>query len=141
MLCLALACSLAAHAQTPTAALDTRDRNLYVNDPEAPGSLMKKGLTNVMLDQKDIWTSPFHLKKQNIKYLLIVGAATGALIGTDHIISRQLPSSGTSVDVGTDLSRTGQFYSVYPFAGALFLAGTAERIKSSETPARWESRP
>jgi len=127
---IALAYPVAASAQTPSTLeaavapqLDVRDRNVY--DPAASGSLVKKGVTNVLLDQKEIWTSPFHIRKKDAKYLLLFGAATAALIATDHKISKQLPASGTSVDIGTELSRAGQVYSVYPFAGALFLAGAA----------------
>jgi membrane-associated phospholipid phosphatase len=128
----ALAYSVTASAQIQTASnaaaapqLDVRDRNVYIDDPAAPGSLIKKGITNVLLDQKEIWTSPFHMRKKDVKYLLLFGAATAALIATDHKVSKQLPASGTSVDIGTEVSRAGQYYSVYPFAGALFLAGAA----------------
>jgi membrane-associated phospholipid phosphatase len=127
-----LGSSLAAPAQTPndsqsppSVQVDVRDRNLYVDDPATSGSVVKKGVMNVLLDQRDICTSPFHMKREEAKYLLLFGAATGALIATDHKISRQLPESGTSVDVGLNVSRAGQFYSVYPFAGALFLLGAS----------------
>src|SRR5882757_370684 len=35
-------------------------------------------------DQKAIWTSPFHLKVADAKWLLPLGAATGVLIGSDR---------------------------------------------------------
>jgi hypothetical protein len=82
-------------------------------------------MSNIVLDQKDIWTSPFRMKRSDAKWWLLVGAGTAALIATDYRISKQLPDSGTSVSVGTDISRAGQVYSVYPFAAGLFGLGLA----------------
>jgi hypothetical protein len=69
-------------------------------------------MSNIVLDQKDIWTS-----RSDTKSWLLVGAGTAALIATDDTISKQLPDFRTSVSAGTDISRAGQVYSVYPFVG------------------------
>jgi membrane-associated phospholipid phosphatase len=37
-----------------------------------------------LLDQKAIWTSPFHLRPMDAVWLLPLGATTGVLIGSDH---------------------------------------------------------
>jgi hypothetical protein len=76
---------------------DARDRNLYGSDNAADRSTTRKLISNVWLDQKDIWTSPFRMHRSNAKWWVLVGAGTGAFIATDHIISRQLPNSGTSI--------------------------------------------
>src|SRR3974377_666601 len=40
----------------------------------------------VVSDQKRLWTSPFHMTRQDVKYWAIFGAATGVLIGFDEQI-------------------------------------------------------
>jgi membrane-associated phospholipid phosphatase len=65
------------------------------------------------------------MHRGSAKWWLLVGAGTGALIATDHIVSKQLPSSGTSIHVGAGVSRAGQFYAVYPFAAGLYGLGLA----------------
>jgi membrane-associated phospholipid phosphatase len=104
---------------------DARDRNLYGSDNAADRSTTRKLISNVWLDQKDIWTSPFTMHRSNAKWWVLVGAGTGALIATDHTISKQLTDSGTSIHVGTAVSRAGQFYAVYPFAAGLYGLGLA----------------
>jgi hypothetical protein len=101
---------------------DVRDRNLYELDDGwfASG---KKLATNVVVDQKDIWLSPFRMKKQDAKWWITFGVVTAGLIASDHKVSEQLPNHGTAVNAGTDISRMGQSYSVYPFAGALWVVG------------------
>ena len=117
--------------QTPTAntapstPVDARDRNVYPSDNAADRSTVRKLMSNIVLDQKDIWTSPFRMKRSDAKWWLLIGAGTAALIATDYTISKQLPDSGTSVSVGTDISRAGQVYSVYPFAAGLYGLGLA----------------
>jgi membrane-associated phospholipid phosphatase len=115
---------------------DIRDRNLYEPSTDGPVSLTRKLATNVVLDQGRIWTSPFRMNRQNARWWLIFSIGTGALIASDHRISQQLPNTGTSVRVGTDLSTAGQFYSVFPFAGSLYLVGLVRHDKKlSETGA------
>jgi membrane-associated phospholipid phosphatase len=108
---------------------DTRDNNLYQNTAATSGSILKRLGTNILLDQKDIWTSPFHIDRSSAKWWLLVGAGTAALLAADHPISQELPISGTSVRVGTNLSRIGQWYSVFPFAGGMYALG---RVKGNE---------
>ena len=53
----------------------------------------------VLYDQKAIWTSPFHTRKQDIKYWAIFGGAAAAFIAADKSIVRQLPDSSSQVSV------------------------------------------
>ena len=102
---------------------DSRDRNLYVGSAPPGRPFVKKLLTNFALDQKDIWTSPFHIDRSSALPWIITGAGTAVLLAVDHPISQALPVSGTSVNFGTDASRFGQWYAVVPAAGALLGAG------------------
>ena len=106
-----------------TTQADTRDRNLYEDTAATSGSVVKRMATNIVLDQKDIWTSPFHINGSSAKWWVLIGAGTAALLAADHPISQALPFSGNSVRTGTDLSRLGQWYSVFPFAGGMYAIG------------------
>src|SRR5947209_17593079 len=78
---------------------------------------------NVLLDQKRIWTSPFRVTRQNAKWWLIFGAATGALIATDRRAYQQLPNTGDQVAFSRGISRVGALYTLAPIAGGLYLGG------------------
>ena len=106
-----------------TVTSDIRDRNLYEPAKDNALRLGKKLAVNVALDQKRIWESPFRMNKRSAPWWLAFGAGTAALIASDHHISEQLPNTGISVTTGNEFSRAGQFYSVYPFAGSLYLLG------------------
>ncbi len=120
-----------ATSNAPPTPIDARDRNVYASD-QADRSTARKLMSNIWLDQKDIWTSPFRMQKSDAKWWILVGAGTAALIATDYTISKQLPNSGTSVSIGTDISRAGQVYSVYPFAAGLYGLGVASHNRHLE---------
>lgn len=88
----------------------------------------------VLLDQKAIWTSPFHTSKQDLKWWLIFGGATGALIAADKSIEKALPSSSTLISVSKWSSDVGSVYSLIPISAAFYLTGTfAQDEKFRET--------
>src|SRR5437868_4301701 len=62
---------------------DPRDRVFYPGDTERIKPLARKLFANVLLDQKEIWTSPFHMRTKDAKWWIGFGAVTGALIATD----------------------------------------------------------
>jgi len=104
---------------------DTRDRNVYLDGQSSDRGLIKKFTTNVLLDQKDIWTSPFHLSRSSAKWWILAGVGTAALIAADHPVSQALPFSGNSTNFGTAASRAGQWYTVFPAAGVFLATGKA----------------
>jgi hypothetical protein len=76
-------------------------------------------------DQKTIWTSPFHTRKENIKWWVLMGGATGALIAADKHIVPQLPApSSTLNSVSTSASRVGSPYSLIPISAGLYFTGS-----------------
>ena len=103
-------------------AQDARDPNVFTADDSA-GQQAKHLLTNILLDQKAIWTSPFHTSAQDARWWLFSGITTAALLAADHRVSQNLPFSGPSANAGTDISRIGQWYTVFPAAGLLYGAG------------------
>jgi len=78
---------------------------------------------DVIHDQKQIWTSPFRMTRQNAKWWLIFGGITGVLIATDHPSSQQLPNTGDQLAFSRGVSQLGAEYTLIPFAGGLFLSG------------------
>jgi len=68
-------------------------------------------MKHLWLDQKQFWTAPFHLDRQDARYLVPFAAFTGALIAGDGWISRQVPTSQVS------RSKTFSDYATYSFIG------------------------
>ncbi|HLK47035.1 MAG TPA: phosphatase PAP2 family protein [Bryobacteraceae bacterium] len=81
----------------------------------------------VLLDQKAIWTSPFHTAKQDLKWWAIIGGATAALVATDQWSVRQLPNTKGQVAVSNWASRVGSAYSLIPISAGFYLLGTDTR--------------
>jgi membrane-associated phospholipid phosphatase len=114
-----LACALlsasTALAQQPSAS--------YSEAAEPPTHLAKDIAKDILLDQKAIWASPFHMTRQDAGLWLTFGAVTGALIATDSRSTRQLPNTKDQLAFGRDVSQVGAVYTLVPVIGGLFLAG------------------
>jgi membrane-associated phospholipid phosphatase len=111
---------------------DPRDANVYVGQASSDRSFVKKLAGNILLDQKDIWTSPFHIDRSSAKWWILAGVGTAALLAADHQVSQELPTSGGTVRFGTDASRAGQWYSVFLAGGALYGLGLARSDRKLE---------
>ena len=79
--------------------------------------------TDVFRDQKQIWTSPFRMKGRNVKWWLITGAVTGAVMATDHHSSQLLPNTADQMAYSRGVSQMGALYTLIPIAGGLYLGG------------------
>lgn len=102
---------------------DERDRILFSSDTERAGPLLKKLVRNTVIDQKEIWTSPFHMKKADAKWWLLFTGATAALIATDKRSSRALPNTNDQSVISRYFSQPGAVYTLYPIAGGFYLGG------------------
>jgi membrane-associated phospholipid phosphatase len=141
-LALLLACYLAPGiaAQAQSGANDVsdpvtaREGARYSTETEPLKPLGKKFVRNFLLDQKDIWTSPFHMKRSDAKWWLLLGTATGALIATDHWTSRQLPNTNDQTRFSVRVSNVGALYTVVPVTAAFYLGGVfTDNAKARET--------
>jgi membrane-associated phospholipid phosphatase len=113
---------------------DARDPIYYPGDTEHLKPLGKKLLSNVWLDQKQIWTSPFRMNRHNAGWWLVFGGATAALLATDHRTANALENAPTQVRVGNDISKIGSAYTVVPIAAGFYLTGVlADNPKARET--------
>jgi hypothetical protein len=95
-------------------------------EPEAHGTRLhwQDIPKNVLYDQKAIWTSPFHINRDNARWWLGFGAGTVALIATaDRRVSDRLPDSGTMVKVSNWSSQLGADYTIFPLFTSFYLVG------------------
>jgi membrane-associated phospholipid phosphatase len=117
--------------QSPTR--DRRDDILYADETESIKPLAVKLTRNIIMDQKDIWTSPFHVNRHNAAWWLLFGGAAAALIASDHKIAGDVPTKDT-VSVSTSVSRVGAPYTILPVIGGLYIFGAlADNPKARET--------
>lgn len=89
-------------------------------DPE--NRLVTPFMKHLVLDQKQFWTSPFHLNRQDAKFLLPFAAFTGALIAGDSWISRQVPDKTSQINRSKNISDYAT-YSLIGAAGASYFWG------------------
>jgi hypothetical protein len=91
--------------------------------PEPPEDSAAGFVKAIVVDQKQLWTSPFRATRQNAKWWALFGAATGALLATDRRTAQQLPNTKDQLAVSRHVSQLGAEYSLVPIAGGLYLGG------------------
>jgi membrane-associated phospholipid phosphatase len=99
---------------------DSRDRIYYPGDTESAKPLAHKLLGNILLDQKEIWTSPFHMRKSDAKWWIAFGAITAALIATDHRTITTFENSKGQVAWGNHISDIGASYTLIPVVAGFY---------------------
>ncbi len=118
----------------PPPVLDRRDRIFYPGDTERPKPLLRKLFLNIAFDQKDIFTSPFHVNRHNALEWLVPMAATGALIASDTHIANAFENSRGQVRWGGRISNIGASYTLIPYRRRLVylwsMAGQPERTRN-----------
>jgi len=120
--------------QAPSVEPDNRDAIFYPSDTEKPGPLLKKLGRNILLDQKDIWTSPFHMNRDNAGLWLGFAGITAGLIASDHWTSTQLENSTGQVRWANNVSNIGSIYTVIPVAAGFYAYGAVKNdSKARET--------
>jgi hypothetical protein len=96
--------------------------------PKPTPSLEKRFVLNILKDQRAIWTSPFHLRGTDAKWLAPLGLSTVALIATDRRTSGELVEHGDNMNrlrISRYISRVGSTSSTAAFVGVLYLTGRA----------------
>src|SRR5579871_3098222 len=105
---------------------DARDRVYYPGDTETLKPLSRKLISNILLDQKEIWTSPFHMHGDDAWWWLGFGGATAALIATDHRTSTLFENSKGQITWGNNLSNIGAAYTLLPLISGFYTFGVLE---------------
>ena len=103
--------------------LDRRDRIFYPGDTERPKPLFRKLFLNIALDQKDIFTSPFHISRDNALQWIIPAAAVGALIPLDTHLANAFENSRGQVRWGGRISDIGASYTLIPIVAGSYIYG------------------
>ena len=99
---------------------DPRDRIYYPGDTENFKPLVTKLGGNILLDQKEIWTSPFHMHKKDAKWWIGFGAVTAALIATDHHTINTFENSPGQITWAGRVSNIGSEYTLVPLVAGFY---------------------
>jgi membrane-associated phospholipid phosphatase len=102
---------------------DSRDRIFYPGDTERLKPLVRKLALNIVLDEKDIFTSPFHVNRHNALDWLVPLLVTGALIPNDRRIANSLENSRGQVSWGGRISNIGASYTLIPIVASSYVYG------------------
>jgi hypothetical protein len=78
--------------------------------------------SDILSEQRAIWTSPKHMKGRDLKWLVPFAGLTAALIATDDHFSKQLSYSKSQLSISHSVSDIG-VYGMYGAIGALYLDG------------------
>src|SRR5581483_6029764 len=57
--------------------------------------------------QREIWTSPFHLKKRDLRWLVPLAASAGVLIASDHHSETLIHSNPSNRSLSSNISNLG----------------------------------
>jgi membrane-associated phospholipid phosphatase len=113
---------------------DMRDRVFYSDETERVKPLARKLVVNLLLDQKDIVMSPFHMSGQDAIAWGLIGAGTGALIATDRRSAGAFPNTVDQISISKDVSNLGAVYTVLPITVGMYVGGAiAHNAKARET--------
>lgn len=100
-------------------------------------SLERRFFTNILRDQRAIWTSPFNLGRADAKWIAPLGISTAVLFATDRRSAGELAENGdnqTRLRISRDISLVGSFYTTGAVAGTFYLIGrTTKNPRARET--------
>jgi membrane-associated phospholipid phosphatase len=102
---------------------DRRDRVFYPGDTEHLKPLLRKLALNIVLDEKDIFTSPLHVNRHNALEWLVPIAVAGGLIVGDRRIAGTLENSRGQVAWGGRISNIGASYTLIPIVASSYVYG------------------
>jgi membrane-associated phospholipid phosphatase len=100
------------------------------SSPTPKPSLEKKFFRNILNDQVEIWTSPFHISRKDAKFLVPISLTTAGLIATDrHSVNELLEDGGSKRRVRLSLraSGLGSAYTAGGIAATFYLVGIAKK--------------
>ena len=125
---LIIAASVSAIAQNSAGGVPPVAQPTPTQQAKPSPSLERRFLTNILRDQRAIWTSPFHIERGDAKWLLPFGLSTAALLATDHRSASELAENGDNLSrlrISRYVSRGGSFYTTGGVAAAFYLIGRA----------------
>ena len=120
----------------PNPLQDPRDRIYYPGDTESFKPLITKLGGNLLLDQKQIWTSPLHMRKRDAKWWIGFGAATAALVATDHRTINTFENSPGQITWAGRYSNIGSEYTLVRWLRDFMATACGSKTLK---PGRWVS--
>ncbi|MEP6787449.1 MAG: phosphatase PAP2 family protein [Acidobacteriota bacterium] len=87
---------------------------------------------DVAHDQKTIWLSPFHLKREDVKWLAPLAFTTAALIATDRKTSAWVDLNGTLPTASRRVSFAGSTYITGGAVAGFYLIGRATHDRRAQ---------
>ena len=116
VLLVVLATEFVAQAQTPAAPSPTPTVS-------PTRSLEREFFKNILRDQKAIWTSPFHLERKDVKWMIPAGIGMGALITTDRITGDEIAEFDRGATASRIISYPGSTSGVVAVAATFYIVG------------------
>jgi len=117
-----------AHAQTPLPSPSTT--------PQASSTptVERQILKNILIDQRAIWTSPFHLHGSDARWLAPLGLSTAVLMATDRRTADEMGESRRQLNISRIVSYAGSGYGAGGAALTFYLVGrTTHNERARET--------
>ncbi len=117
---LAFSAMFSAQAQTPQPSPSSTPT------ASATPTLEKQFFKNILHDQKAIWTSPFHLRGRDARWLAPLALGTAGLIATDQSTGDEIAESTRQLNPSRIVSYAGSGYGVGSVALTFYLVGRAK---------------
>src|SRR5262249_53590733 len=92
--------------------------NDAINSPLPAQPRSKNIFSNILDDQRVMWTSPAAIRKNDLKWVLPFAAGTGLLIWRDSTIMSKYNPSASTINTGNNISILGSGYTT----GAIVLS-------------------
>ena len=129
--------ALTVHSQNLQPKDDDVDKTTTTSSTNDIKNLEKNLLRNILLDQKNIWTAPFHLHSGDAKWAVPLTAGFITLWATDRQTSGELVENGDNeqrLRISKDVSQLGAAYTTGGVALGLYLFGRIDKnTKARET--------
>jgi membrane-associated phospholipid phosphatase len=129
--------SLNAIAQSSAGGVPPLSQPTPTQQAKPSPSLERRFLTNILRDQRAIWTSPFHIGRGDMGWIAPLGLSTAALLATDRHSAGEMIEGGdnpTRLRISRDISRAGDFYTTGGIAATFYLIGrTTHNARARET--------
>ncbi len=117
-------CSVMVCAQTPADEKSTPapSSKSEAQSPQFSPADLKSLPRNLFQDQKDFWSSPFHMSETNLHWTVPFAFAGAALVASDTAIEKHVPTNPATVSRAVTASHAG-LAAMAGVAGGMFLWG------------------
>ena len=119
-------CSLSAWAQSPadekSAPAPSPKPQVQSSQFSLPPVDLKSLPRNIFLDQKNFWSTPFHMTDADLQWTVPLAFAGAALVASDTAIEKHVPTNPTTVSHAVTFSNAG-LGAMAGIGGGMFVLG------------------